>query len=122
MKTRNVGTLEYTAPEILLSEGNYSEKIDVYSFSIVMYELFFEKHAFQEHRESLESSWVLGLNIANKRLRPTMMDVQSEEYTSLSRGEQAYLEMMMLCWANEQTLRPAFPTIHEQLERIINLD
>ncbi|GIM07471.1 hypothetical protein Vretimale_11595, partial [Volvox reticuliferus] len=37
--TRQVGSLVYMAPELVLS-GNYNEKVDVFSFAIIAYELF----------------------------------------------------------------------------------
>lgn len=44
---REAGTPLYMAPEIVNSEENpYSEKSDVYSFAIIMYEMFSIKHLF----------------------------------------------------------------------------
>ena len=41
-KTQHIGTLLYMCPEILLGK-NYNEKSDVYSFSIIMWQLLFDE-------------------------------------------------------------------------------
>ncbi|KAL9642599.1 hypothetical protein ABK040_011164 [Willaertia magna] len=51
MLTSNIGTPKYISPEILLDEP-YTEKCDVYSYGIIMWELLFELKAFS--RESIE--------------------------------------------------------------------
>eukprot|EP01103_Thecamoeba_quadrilineata_P010626 TRINITY_DN2343_c0_g1_i1.p1 TRINITY_DN2343_c0_g1~~TRINITY_DN2343_c0_g1_i1.p1 ORF type:complete len:155 (-),score=20.36 TRINITY_DN2343_c0_g1_i1:52-516(-) len=36
---QTVGTVQWMAPEILLNKGQYNEKVDVYSFGIVVWEI-----------------------------------------------------------------------------------
>ncbi|KAG2375074.1 hypothetical protein C9374_010078 [Naegleria lovaniensis] len=45
--TSQIGTPTYIAPEIILDQ-HYTEKCDVYSFSIIMWELLFEEKAFSK--------------------------------------------------------------------------
>ncbi|KAG2374831.1 hypothetical protein C9374_010408 [Naegleria lovaniensis] len=41
--TTNIGTLSYMANEMIEGNSNYNHKVDVYSFAIIMWELFFEE-------------------------------------------------------------------------------
>jgi hypothetical protein len=95
------------------------EKVDIYSFAMIMYELYFQQLAFGE---CLEDPSINLFNfyhlVANKRLRPALPDLQSEEYNSLKRSEQVYLDLMVICWSHEPTLRPEFATVLQQLHHI----
>ncbi|KAG2393873.1 hypothetical protein C9374_003637 [Naegleria lovaniensis] len=42
------GTIQYTSPEILKQSRRYTTKCDVYSFAILMYELFFMVHPYSD--------------------------------------------------------------------------
>ncbi len=47
MTMASSGTIEYMAPEVLLLNP-YDEKVDVYSFGIMMYELFFRRKPYMD--------------------------------------------------------------------------
>lgn len=54
--TTNLGTLFYMSPEILgdSNENSITTKLDVYSFAIIMYELFFEENPYlNAHSEKI---------------------------------------------------------------------
>ncbi len=120
--TNNVGTLQYMAPEIILNESPYNERADVYSYAIVMWELFYERQAFTSVSDNTNTDsgnvMTLGFEVAKNRLRPAVPDLQSEEYQKYSRAEKVYLDAMMQYWQHEPLLRADFPTIIEQLEKI----
>ena len=60
MRTMNIGTFGYMAPEILgLSPGNdptvaYSVTVDIWAIGIIAVELLFEKHPFANIKEMLD--------------------------------------------------------------------
>jgi serine/threonine protein kinase len=106
------------APEIILNTG-YDERCDVYSFGMIMYELFFEKKAFHEYLDAKAINIItLGLQVTKKRLRPGLPDHMSEEYSMLNRAEQVYLDLMCMCWQHEPFLRPDFTIIYDSLFKI----
>jgi serine/threonine protein kinase len=43
--TGNIGTLVYMSPEILLNQP-YNDRCDVYSFGIIMHEMYFETRPY----------------------------------------------------------------------------
>lgn len=64
--TTGIGTASWTAPEVLRSQA-YSEKADVYSFAVIVWELFARKPPFHP----LERDQIL-LAVAVDDARPTM--------------------------------------------------
>ena len=38
--TANVGTAQWSAPELLMGAADYGAEVDVYSFGILLWELF----------------------------------------------------------------------------------
>jgi len=107
--TTNIGTLLYMSPEVL-KEERYNEQSDVYSFGILMWELFFEERPYVSETEyisgSLEQQIILGR-------RPIVPD------KSWSNQESIYLALMQQCWDENPNARPIFKEIFEQLENMI---
>jgi serine/threonine protein kinase len=119
--TMGIGTPQYMAPELFRGE-KYNERVDVYSFSIIMFELYFEKIAFSELLQDPFANLMQFYHmVATKRLRPTIPDPGGDEYLRLSRGEQIYLDLMAQCWSHEPSLRPDFSAINDQLVRIAEM-
>jgi serine/threonine protein kinase len=111
--------LQYSAPEVIIGE-DYDEKVDVYSFAMIMYEIFFEKIAFEEFL--FDNMWKLGEKVTRNRLRPSVPEPQSMEYLGLCDSQKLYLDVMVQCWSHEPVLRPSFPAIYYLLEQITRLD
>lgn len=108
------GTPEYLAPEKIVSEYEIEgreEKCDIYSFAIIMYELFFTRHAYPYVTEKLLDQ------VAHERLRPQIPSIQyiEEEMTNV---ERMYMNLMTKCWRHAPEHRPSFKQIHEELEKI----
>ncbi|KAL9655810.1 hypothetical protein ABK040_000874 [Willaertia magna] len=128
--TGNLGTLQYIAPEIL-KQVRYSEKCDVYSFAIIMYELLFECKAYEKDLDT--NIFSIGLKVL-QGLRPfipfdennleqvkeslpsTMSFIEKEEIDKISFIVQQYILLMKKCWNEDQDLRPSFNEILQQLE------
>ena len=95
------GTPAYLAPEVY-SEKEYSIKSDVYSYSMIIYEIIIGKKPFrdikdiQTHREEIKE----------KHHRPLIDEPISASYRSL----------LERCWSAIPTERPTFSEIVEELE------
>ena len=106
--TGNIGTILYMSPEVLRDEVSLetSTKTDVYSFGIIMYEVFFEKLPYNENN----SCSSLGLSRkVTKGLRPFIPDGIME---TISEPEKDYLRLMQECWVREPKDRPSFEDIY----------
>ncbi len=113
--TGNVGTLTYMSPEVLRHKS-YGVKCDVYSFGIIMYELFLETEAYlNEHEQDFGNQFNLAIAITQEGKRPKIPDSIEYRY---SEQEYDYFEMMRQCWDEDETKRPTFVDICEELERI----
>ncbi len=111
--TGNVGTLTYMSPEVIQHKP-YSQKCDVYSFGIIMYETFFEVDAYcGEHENDFGNLFNLAIEVTDGK-RPIIPD--SIEY-SYSEQEERYFALMTKCWQDEID-RPTFEDVCEELERI----
>lgn len=102
--TGNVGTALWMAPEVL-SGHSYNEKVDVYSFAIVLYEVLCRWIPF-------EGSGLEPVSIAVAVLggrRPDMRYVPLGCPAPLSR-------VMVSCWAHSASKRPTFDVILDMLK------
>ncbi len=109
--TAGIGTVVYSAPEILLGK-KYDASSDVYSFAIVMHELFFEQKPF-ENGTTVINPVNIGIMVAQNGLRPPIPD---EEHTE---DEQKYTKLMQKCWKHEKKSRPTFEKVHELLTKML---
>ena len=133
-----VGSLRYMAPEMYLM-GPYTEKVDVYSFGIILWQLITCKKPFQGYTSDQLKSEVEVTTI----LCPCCYYVLPPSYTHpavyhlsillsilqvLSGGARPELsdrqfamsdplrELVTSCWASNPCDRPSFRTISEQLD------
>jgi serine/threonine protein kinase len=100
------------APEILINrvKNEHRTKVDVYSFGIILHEVFFEKLPYRTNDEQFESVIALGNRVVGG-LRPSILD------DSYSTAETMYLELMKQCWHSDPEKRPTFDTIVAELIR-----
>ncbi|XP_048227623.1 uncharacterized protein LOC8277895 isoform X2 [Ricinus communis] len=95
------GTLPWMAPELLSGKSHMvTEKIDVYSFGIVMWELL----TGEEPYAGLHCASIIG-GIVNNSLRPQIPTWCDPEWKSL----------MESCWAADPAERPSFTEISRKL-------
>lgn len=98
------GTLPWMAPELLSGKSNMvSEKIDVYSFGIVMWELLTGEEPYAD----MHCASIIG-GIVNNTLRPKIPQWCDPEWKGL----------MESCWASEPTERPSFADISQKLRNM----
>uniref|UniRef100_A0A383WP55 Protein kinase domain-containing protein n=1 Tax=Tetradesmus obliquus TaxID=3088 RepID=A0A383WP55_TETOB len=102
--TASMGTITHMAPEVLRS-GHISPAADVYSFAIMMWEVFTSRQAYQ----GLHYGTVVERVVIQKQ-RPTIPDDMPQEYSLL----------MSTCWDAEPTSRPSFQQIARCLELMIS--
>ncbi|KAL0486427.1 serine/threonine-protein kinase [Acrasis kona] len=113
--TGNIGTFMYMSPEILHNLP-YNESCDVYSFGIVMHEIFFEVRPYTTSDGSgaftneLTNPYLLGSIVASGK-RP---DVPNVDHAT--EQERKYLDLMMRCWNQDGTLRPSFTQALDELD------
>jgi mitogen-activated protein kinase kinase kinase 7 len=116
--TGNVGTHMYMvcsylaltqqSPEVLYNRP-YTEKCDVYSFGIILYELFFEEKPYDEPANNL---FMLGIEITQGK-RPSI------RYSStMSSREKEFLILTQQCWDQNANDRPDFAQILKKLEEL----
>lgn len=88
----------YTAPEVI-STGNYSNKVDVYSFAYIVYELVLGRPIKLPENEPLSTS-MKGI-IAGKRPDLSMI------------AAPAVKELLEKCWSKDPNKRPSFNQVIE---------
>src|SRR5689334_3608369 len=100
------------APEVLANQ-KYTDRCDVYSFSICMYELFYEKQPYRgvNQQEDLDTLFNLGIAVMEGK-RPLILDL---EYSEM---EQNFIELMKKCWDQDPNQRPSFYELFNELEKI----
>ncbi|KAL8046119.1 hypothetical protein ABFS82_08G160300 [Erythranthe guttata] len=95
------GTLPWMAPELLNGSSNkVSEKVDVFSFGIVLWEIL----TGEEPYANMHYGAIIG-GIVNNTLRPTIPSYCDSEWRIL----------MEQCWAPNPALRPSFTEITNRL-------
>ena len=93
-----VGTSLYMAPEILL-EKEYNFNVDIYSFSLIAYEI----NTGQD--PTVEGNFLTFMNNVTKGKRPDLSIIRNKKI-------QKFLEK---CWSNDPNERPTFQEIVETL-------
>ncbi|XP_024025619.1 uncharacterized protein LOC21405688 isoform X1 [Morus notabilis] len=98
------GTLPWMAPELLSGKSNMvTEKIDVYSFGIVMWEVLTGEEPYAD----MHCASIIG-GIVNNTLRPQIPTWCDPEWKSL----------MESCWASDPAQRPSFSEISQKLRNM----
>ncbi|CAN6209103.1 unnamed protein product [Urochloa humidicola] len=99
------GTLPWMAPELLTMGGTkVSEKIDVYSFGIVMWEILTGEDPY----DGMHYGGVIG-GILSNTLRPPVPASCNPEWRKL----------MEQCWSTEPERRPSFTEVASRLHAIL---
>ena len=118
-KTMLVGTSLYMAPEVVKS-NNYTYKCDVFSFSIIMYQVLTENlnnvYETIKTNEINSSSFNIEYSVANdKNYRP----VFDSSYTDIEYLNN-FTALIKKCWDEDPNTRPEFNEITMSLEEIKN--
>lgn len=97
------GTLPWMAPELLSGKSLVTEKVDVYSFGIVMWELL----TGEEPYANMHCGTIIG-GIVNNTLRPAIP----------SWCDPSWRELMERCWSGNPADRPDFSVVTSELRAI----
>lgn len=103
LMTGNTGSLRYMAPEVCL-QLPYNDKVDVYSFSIILWQMAKNKLPFKD------------LNKAEFLSRV----VRSKERPKIDkRWPAAFITLLTRCWDDDHVNRPQFKSIVETLDQVL---
>jgi serine/threonine protein kinase len=105
------------APEILINrvQNDQRTKVDVYSFGIILHELFFEEQPYRTNEEQFDSIIALGNRVVGG-LRPAVPEYLID---GISAAEEQYLMLMKQCWDGNPEQRPSFDDI---LSKLLNIE
>ena len=103
--TGETGSYRYMAPEVFLRE-NYNTKVDVFSFAMILYEMFEGKPPFAG-----EDPYESAFYVARENRRP--------EFGSKTQYPDGMKELIMKCWSEFSVKRPPFDDIIPRLEEIL---
>lgn len=98
------GTCHWMAPEVFTGT-NYDEKVDVYSFAMILFEIICREIPFEE-----EEPAAVG-RLTMQGCRPDLEAVPPDCPDLLK-------QLMICCWAAKSSKRPAFDQILATLDRI----
>ena len=101
------GTVKWMAPEVL-SNGPYSEKADIYSFSLIIWEILHEERFFEEFKFNSQ----LEVQVVNHDLRPPLQNTITVEMKKLIED----------CWNPNPCNRPPASEVTKRLSELTESD
>jgi len=102
--TGETGSYRYMAPEVFLRKS-YNAKVDVFSFAMILYEMFEGKVPFDDEGDK-EAAFM----VAKGDRRP--------EFGSKTYYPDGMRELIMKCWSEFAVKRPPFDEIVQILEKL----
>jgi len=102
--TSQAGTKHWMAPEMWV-DNNYDEKVDVYSFAMVTYEIICREVPFEEEEPADVGKYTLA------GVRPDMDAIPPDTTAGIR-------ELMEDCWQQHPGARPSFAAVVDRLEPI----
>ncbi|KNC46286.1 TKL protein kinase [Thecamonas trahens ATCC 50062] len=100
-----LGSMYWTAPEVLENAESYTEASDMYSFGITLWELFARADLFVG-----QHPFAVAIGVLSGDLRPDVYQVPLDC--------QVVVPLMERAWAKAPLARPAFSTVIEELDAI----
>ena len=101
LMTQNIGTPHWMAPEVLATNTNYSSKVDVYAFGIVLWELATSQTPYK----GMDAPQIIA-QVLHMDLRPTMpSDINP-----------AMRDLITQCWDRNPDIRPSFDEIVRRIQ------
>lgn len=123
-----LATWQWHAPEVLSpKERVYDEKIDIYSFAIVMYEIASRKFPFEEYKEDLRFCRIMeDDNGENHYILQEIQLKEAIEYSQLRPSIPHYVppeftNLIKQCWSSSPSSRPNFSTIVSKLSDLLQI-
>jgi len=111
------GSPLYMAPEVLLKKG-LNEKVDVYSFGLILWELLAQKRSFQHHLQHNDLNKFTEAICKQIERPPVPPDTDPKNYDP-EWGNPYVVEIMKRCWADKAKDRPDFQEIYDELNLCI---
>ncbi|KAJ6244897.1 hypothetical protein M0813_20988 [Anaeramoeba flamelloides] len=99
------GTPSYMAPEMLRNE-NYNEKVDVYSYAIILWQLYTKQFPYLGMKDPIQ----IALHVSYKNLRPPISLIKHKQWE----------ELIKICWDDDKSIRPSFKQILKILNKFPN--
>mmetsp|Transcript_31720 Transcript_31720/g.69294 ORF Transcript_31720/g.69294 Transcript_31720/m.69294 type:complete len:290 (+) Transcript_31720:18-887(+) len=99
--TKRVGTTNWMAPEV--QSSSYTEKADVYSFAMVVFEISSQEVPF----DGQEAAEILLMVLQGHRPDLEALPVDTPEDLS---------DLMILCWHPDAASRPSFSAVTQQVQ------
>jgi len=107
--TKGVGTLIYSAPEILNGSSSYdAQKTDIYSYGILLWELFSCHEPFSDPPYDKYSNTDIAMHVIKGNRQPMPKDIHPDVE-----------KLVTSCWAQEPDKRPVASEVTKQLEKIL---
>lgn len=109
--TTMVGTAVYLAPEIWRGAADYTHKVDVFSFAIVLWEVLHlaqDPYAGRSYLSEIEQLVCAGQ-------RPQVVPGSA---SAGGPGEELYVQLMQACWQDMPAQRPEFSDVCSVLEAL----
>ena len=107
---KGIGSVQWMAPETLQvnTADNINEKVDVYSFGIIIWEIWARTQPYKD----MDVSQVINY-VVNENGRPDLDLIKKEE---MPEGLLGLFELMEKCWNKDPNSRPDFSEILETLD------
>jgi len=102
-----MGSLAWMAPEVLTNPKLFTKKSDVYSYGMVIWELF---SGGKDPCPKVFTHIILANKVINEDWRPSLPHTCPQEWSS-------FIEQ---CWAQNPAKRPLFKSINETLKSWVN--
>ena len=102
--TKKRGTYQWMAPEVI-SKGTYNEKADVFSFGIILWELYVQKYPY----ENIHKNDVAKNVVNDPNFRPPITEVIPKNVA----------ELIVKCWQHDENKRPTYSAIIDTLDVIL---
>jgi serine/threonine protein kinase len=109
--TMNAGVFPWTAPEIFRNHEKVSHKADVFSFGIILFELW----ALQLPYEGLDMNKLVSLAVnTDEEVRPEIPPAGG----STAEPAPGWKELVQQCWAEDPDERPEFVEVEKILKKM----
>ena len=107
--TGQMGTMQWMAPEVL-SNCRYTEKADVYSFGVILWELVTRACPYEAETEGQIQAAMAVLKDGLRPRVPSTAEMQPVRFPT------PYVQLMEQCWAQDAAARPPFAEVLGSLE------
>ena len=101
--TSGQGTIKWMAPEVL-SNGPYSTRADVYSFSLIIWEVIVGEKFYEEYKFNSQ----IEVQVVNHNMRPPIPETMSDKMK----------ELITQCWDTNPHNRPSCTQVTRSLQNM----